>query len=195
MTQAGRPPAPAPMPARTHRPRFLACWLAAGAFVAGCAPMPEQPVPHAVVASQPPSSERSVMARVAAAGLYDIEVSRLAASRATSPRVRSFAQAVVDHRRQSREQLAALMRARGIAVPGQLAADKATKLRRLAALKPSPDFDAAYVRVVGIEDQAAHIALLERTRRATRDGELALWIDRTLPVLRRDLQSAQQLAG
>jgi putative membrane protein len=82
-----------------------------------------------------------------------------------------------------------------VPVPERLAAEKAAKLQRLQALRPSPDFDAAYVRVVGLEDDEQGIALLERARRETRDAGLAAWIDRTLPILRRDLQAAQQVAG
>jgi putative membrane protein len=135
------------------------------------------------------------MSRVAEDNLYEIEVSRLAAQRASSPRVRSLAQALGAHRLAARRQLAALMRSRGLPVAAHLAPDKAGKLQRLQALPRSAQFDAAYVRVVGLEDDEQGIALLERARRETRDQALAAWIDRTLPVLRRDLQASRQVAG
>jgi putative membrane protein len=171
---------------------------AAGALcllaLAACAPMPSAPPPRASV-SAAPGNEPAFMSRLAADHLYEIEVSRLAAHRATSPRVRLLAQTLASHRALARRQLAALMRARGLPVPARLTADKAAKLQRLQALRPSPDFDAAFVRVVGLEDDEQGIALLERARRETRDPALAAWIERTLPVLRHDLQAAQQLAG
>jgi putative membrane protein len=135
------------------------------------------------------------MSRIAADDLYEIEVSRLAAQRASNPRVRSLAQSLAAHRLAARRQLAALMRSRGVPVAARLTADKAGKLQRLQALPPSAQFDAAYVRVVGLEDDEQGIALLERARRETRDAALAAWIDRTLPVLRRDLQASRQVAG
>ncbi|NKE66023.1 DUF4142 domain-containing protein [Ramlibacter sp. RBP-2] len=169
----------------------------AGTLAAGCAPL-QPPVQPAVVVAPPAlapltAQERELLAQLAASSLYDIEVSRLAAARATSPRVRSYAQALAAHRVQSWQQLGTLMRARGMAVPTRLEGAAATKLQRLAAVPPSADFDAAYVRVVGIEDHAETVALLERARLATRDPLLAAWIDRSLPVLRGDMQAARQL--
>lgn len=169
----------------------------AAALAAGCSPL-QPPVQPAVVVAPPApapltAQERELLSRLAASSLYDIEVSRLAAARATSPRVRSYAQALAAHRVQSWQQLGALMRARGMGVPTRLEGAAATKLQRLAAVPPSAEFDAAYVRVVGIEDHAETVALLERARLDTRDPQLAAWIDRSLPVLRGDMQAARQL--
>lgn len=179
----------------------LALALAA-ALAAGCAPhvpLQEPAQPAVVVAPPAPApmtaQERELLARLAENGLYDIEVSRLAAARATSPRVRAYAQALASNRLQSWQQLAGLMRMRGMSVPTSLAGAAATKLQRLAAVPPSRDFDAAYVRVVGVEDHAETIALLERTRLETRDAPLAAWIDRSLPVLRSDMQAANRLVA
>ncbi|GEM_PF-2116941 len=168
------------------------------ALASGCAPMPGPEVPAQpalVVVSGLSDAERSFMARAAADGLYEVEVSRLAASRAISPRVRSYAQMVANHDAQVADELAALMRAKGLQPPAGLAPDKAAKLDRLAALKPSVDFDLGYVRVVGVEDHMAKIALFDQAQRDFRDRDLRAWIDRTLPVLRTDLGAAQALIG
>ena len=162
--------------------------------LAACAPLPSAP-PARPPVSAAPGQEPAFMSRIAADDLYEIEVSRLAAQRASNPRVRSLAQTLGAHRLAARRQLAALMRSRGVPVATQLAPDKAGKLQRLQGLPRSAEFDAAYVRVVGLEDDEQGIALLERARRETRDAALAAWIDRTLPVLRRDLQAARQVAG
>lgn len=168
------------------------------ALASGCAstPLPAVAVPSAVVAYGGLSdAERSFMARAAADGLYEVEVSRLAASRAIWPGVRSYAQMVANHDAQAANELAALTRATGLQPPTALAADKAAKLDRLAALRPSVDFDRGYVRVVGVEDHTAKIALFEQAQRDVRDRDLRAWIDRTLPVLRADLSAAQALMG
>lgn len=192
MTPMRAPPASG----ASSAPAALLLALAA-ALAAGCAPL-QPPVQPAVVVAPPApapltAQERELLSQLAASSLYDIEVSRLAAARATSPRVRSYAQALAAHRVQSWQQLGALMRARGMHVPTRLEGAAATKLQRLAAVPPSAEFDAAYVRVVGIEDHAETVALLERARLDTRDAQLAAWIDRSLPVLRGDMQAARQL--
>ncbi len=177
----------------------------AAALAAGCAPsLPLPPAPPvqppaqpAVVVVPPPApatpQELELLSQLAASSLYDIEVSRLAAARASSAPVRSYAQALAAHRVQAWQQLGGLMRLRGMAVPTQPDAAAAAKLQRLRAVPPSADFDAAYVRVVGIEDHAETIALLERTRLETPDPRLAAWIDRWLPVLRNDMRTARRL--
>lgn len=174
-----------------------AALVLAATLAAGCAPLqpPVQPAVVVVPAVPAPvtARERELLSQFARSALYEIEVSRLAAARATSPRVRSYAQALASHRVQSWQQLGALMRARGMHVPTRVQGAAATKLQRLAAVPPSADFDAAYVRVVGVEDHADTIELLERTRLETRDPQLAAWIDRSMPVLRGDLQAARQL--
>lgn len=169
----------------------------AGALAAGCAPL-QAPVQPAVVVAPPApapvaAAERELLSQLAASSLYEIEVSRLAAARATSPRVRSYARGLAAHRVQSWQQLGALMRARGMQVPTRPEGAAAAKLQRLAAVPPSAEFDAAYLRVVGIEDPAETVALLERARLDTRDPQLVAWIDRSLPVLRGDMQAARQL--
>ena len=164
-------------------------------LAAGCAPVrgPAPPAQPAAVASRLVDAERTFMTRAAAAGLYEAEVSRLAATRATSPQVRAYAQMLASHHAQANQELAALMRAKGLQPPVALTADKATKLHRLSALKPSSDFDRGYVRVVGVEDHIAAIALYEQGRRDARDRDLQGWIDRALQVLRNHLAAAQAL--
>jgi putative membrane protein len=151
--------------------------------------------PAVAAPEQLTAAERSFMTNVATRAMYEVEVSRLAVERATSPKVRAYAQTLLAHRQQVNSDLGALMRVKGVQRPAGLPADKSTKLHRLSALRPSPNFDEGYVRVVGVEDQAASIAMFERARRDSRDRDLRAWIDKTLPVLRGDLAAARNLAG
>lgn len=152
--------------------------------------------PHAVIVGPPlTAAERSFAMNAAAKGMYEVEVSRLAVERATSPAVRSYAQMMVQQHTQGNNELVALMSSRGITPPQGLPADRANKLHRLAALPPSDAFDNGYVRVVGIEDHQALIAQFEKARRDVKDRELRLWIERTLTIMRSHLKAAQALAA
>lgn len=180
------------------RARLAAALFLLAAVGAGCSSVPLYGVPGtppaAVVAPLPASAaDRTFLTQAANRALYEGEVSRLAASRAVSPRVRTFAQWLSTHRAQANSELAALMRAKGVPAPVGLAPHDATKLQRLAALPPSPDFDRGFVRVVGIEDHMASIDLFERARRATADRDVRAWIDRTLPTLRSELSAAKDI--
>ena len=139
--------------------------------------------------------ERRFVTRIATRYVYEIEVSKLAIDKALSPGVRDFAQAMVDHDSRMNDELVALMSAHGVAPPKGLPADRATKLHRLAALPRSDAFDNGYIRVVGIEDHRAEIAVFEKARREVRDRELRAYIDRSLAILRSHLTMAQSVAA
>src|SRR4051812_46473369 len=151
---------------------------------------------RAIVAATPFTAvERDFVTRVAAKNVYEIEVSKLAADKATSPAVRDFAQTMVLHHTQMNNELVDMMSAHGVAPPRSLPADKATKLHRLAALPRSDAFDNGYIRVVGIEDHRAAIAMFEKARANVRDRELRSFIDRSLTIMRTHLAAAQNAAA
>jgi putative membrane protein len=158
-------------------------------------PVAAAPSHAAAAPEQLTLAERTFMSQAVSRAMYETEVSRLAAERAMDPRVRSYAQTLAGHNTRVINELGAMMRAKGVPRPAGLAADKATKLHRLAALRPSPNFDLGYSRVVGIEDHQATIALYERARRYAMNHDLKAWIDKTLPVLRNQLAAAQALTG
>ena len=170
----------------------------AAALVAGCSSVHLPPVasrPATVVVAPLTEGERAFLTRVAAKSMYEVEVSRLAATRATDLRVRAYAQMLVMRHEQANGELIALMSAKGVPPPAGLTAKNATKLHRLASLPASAEFDKGYVRVVGIEDHASIIGQFEKVRATARDRDLKAWIDRTLPMLRRQLAVAQNLAA
>jgi putative membrane protein len=177
--------------------------LAVAALTSGCETLPgmrtgmgASPASRAVVApTRLSAAEREFAIKAATQGFYEVEVSRLAAERAVNSGVRAYAQMMVNHHTQANNELIALMSVKGVAPPKGLAADKKTKLHRLASLPPSAAFDSGYVRVVGIEDHRTNIAVFERAKRETRDRDLLAWIDRTLFTLRNHLAAAQSLAG
>jgi putative membrane protein len=176
--------------------------LGAMSLLAGCTAMPPNmgmgsaPARPAAVQASPWSAvERDFVMNVAAKGMYEIEVSKLASERALGREVRSYAQTLVRHHTQANNELIAMMSARGIAPPVGLAPDRATKLQRLAALPRSDAFDSGYVRVVGVEDHRAAIAAFEKARKDVRDRELRAWMDRTLGTLRNHLAMAQSIVA
>lgn len=173
-----------------------ACLAAAALSLAACGalsgPDMRMGASPAVASSTPLTVvERDFITKVAAKGMYEVEVSRLAADKAQSPAVRDFARTMVMHHTQMNNEIVAFMSARGIAPPKGLAADKATKLHRLASLPRSDAFDNGYIRVVGVEDHRTSIAMLEKARREVKDRQLREFIDRSLSTMRMHLQMAQ----
>jgi putative membrane protein len=176
------------------RPLVLA--IAAAAALAGCASQH-----HTAMGANPaPSAARLAAADLAfantAAGndMYEIEVSRVAMTRASNPQVRGYAQMLVDHHTTSSKELTAVLRAKGVAPPAALPPDKQAKIAQLSRLQGA-EFDREYIRVSGVQDHQTAIALFDQASRTLADPDLRGFAVKTLPVLRQHLQSAQNIAG
>lgn len=166
------------------------------ALAAGCAAPPE-PVARAGTAGAARTSGLQDPQFITAAvgnGRYEIQASRLAMYRAASPEVRGYAQMLVDHHTRANNELRALVRDRGMRLPGVLPRGKYAKLSRLASAT-GDEFDRTYIRLVGIEDHQTDIALFERASREARDPELRAWAGKTLPTLRSHLEAARSLSS
>jgi len=179
---------------------FRAAALAAFAFaflLAGCSLMPPD-MRMGAGPAQPykpvtpfTAVERDFVTRVASRNVYEIEVSKLAVEKGTSPAVRDYAQTMVVHHTQMNNELVDLMSLHGVPPPKGMPADRATKLHRLAALPRSDAFDNGYIRVIGIEDHRASIAMYEKARREVKNAELRAYIERSLTIMRTHLTMAQ----
>jgi putative membrane protein len=171
-------------------------FFAACAFVlAGCSLMPPDMRMGAGPAYAPVTPftavERDFVTRIATRNVYEIEVSKLAVEKGMSPAVRDYAQTMVVHHTQMNNELVDLMSLHGVPPPKGLPADRATKLHRLAALPRSDAFDNGYIRVIGIEDHRASIAMYEKARREVKNKDLRAYIERSITIMRTHLTMAQ----
>jgi putative membrane protein len=163
------------------------------ALAAGCA-APREPVARegTTAARTGVLQDRPLIAAAEGNGRYEIQASRMAMYRAASPQVRDYAQMLVDHHTRSHNALMELVRDWGMRLPGVLPRGKHARLGRLAAAT-GDDFDRMYIRLVGIEDHQADIALFERASREARDPEFRDWAGKALPTLRSHLEAARSL--
>ena len=135
-------------------------------------------------------ADRDFMLKAAGAGMYEVEVSRLAIERALNADVRAFAEKMVSEHTDANQELAALARARGVELPQKMPADKRKVIDRL---KKSNNFDKDYVNTVGLEDHKADIALFDKAHTQGSDEKLKTWTGEKLPILKTHLTYAQEL--
>ena len=136
-------------------------------------------------------ADRAFMLKAAGAGLYEVEVSRLAADKAESAEVKKYASMLVDDHTKANAELTALAEARGVKLPAQPPADKRERLTRMGTMSGAA-FDQAYVKQVGIGDHKADITMFEKASRTGKDPEIKAWVDGKLPTLREHLAAAQR---
>jgi putative membrane protein len=151
------------------------------------------PVP-AAAAARLSAADQQFVAVAAGAGLYEVEIARLAASRATNPQVRSYAQMLVEHHTANNNELIALVSAKGHRIGPGLPPTLQQRVTALSALSGAA-FDREFIRMTGVQDHTSAIAAFERGRTSVTDSDLRAYIDKSLPTLRQHLQAAQALGG
>ena len=161
---------------------------------AGPSALPGDGVPGAVAAGPLNTADKTFVAKVAAGGLYEVEVAKLAVDRANDPAVKSFATMLVDQHSAAHAELKALAAMRDVKLPDTVPPDKKHVMTELGK-KSGASFDQAFVKQVGIKDHEANIKLFESASKDTKDAQLKAWVDKTLPTLKDHLGAAQKLPG
>ena len=136
--------------------------------------------------------DRKFIEEAAGSGMFEVQVSQLAASKATDAQVKSYASMLVDHHTAANNELVKIANARGVELP---AAPKRSLRKDVEKLgkKSGAEFDRDYVREVGIKAHQKDIKLFEGASKDVKDPELKAFVDKTLPVLRDHLAQAQKL--
>lgn len=137
-------------------------------------------------------ADRAFVTKAAGGGLYEVEVSKLAESRASDPAVKQFAAMLVKDHTAANEELKQFAAAHNYPLPSVPPKDKQAAIDRLAKLSGAR-FDTAYREEVGLKDHKEDIKLFERASRATGNQLLKAWVDKTLPTLREHLKHAEEL--
>jgi putative membrane protein len=138
-------------------------------------------------------SDRTFMTNAAGSGLYEVEVSKMAAQKTESADVRNFAEMLVSHHTKANDELKALAASKSVELPKEMPADKKNKMQILEK-GTGRAFDRDFIKEVGISDHQKDIRQFEMASRSAKDADLKSWATKTLPTLKQHLGSAQQLA-
>ena len=136
--------------------------------------------------------DRKFIDEAANSGMFEVQVSQLAASKASDANVKSFAGMLVDHHTAANNELVKIANARGVELP---AAPKHSLRRDIDKLgkKNGEEFDRDFVRDVGIKAHQKDIKMFEKASKDVKDAELKAFVDKTLPLLREHLAAAEKL--
>ncbi|MGV3572148.1 MAG: DUF4142 domain-containing protein [Ramlibacter sp.] len=136
--------------------------------------------------------DRKFIEAAASSGMFEVQVSQLAASKATDAQVKSYASMLVDHHTAANNELVKIANARGVELP---AAPKRSLRKDIEKLgkKSGAEFDRDYVREVGIKAHEKDIKLFQKASKDAKDPELKAFAAKTLPVLQDHLAQAQKL--
>ncbi len=130
------------------------------------------------------------VAAAAQANMSEIELSKLALQRSQDPRVRDFAQRMIDNHTKAGNMLAVVAKQEHIPLPDALDVGHASKIASLAAL--TTDFDRAYVDTM-VAEHAAAVALFSDFATNGQDLYLKNFAQSTLPAVTADKATIETL--
>jgi putative membrane protein len=171
---------------------------ATAALLAGIQPVraADPPATRARAASHAVSdSDRTFMTKAAGAGLYEVEIAKMASQKAESADVKQFAEMLVKDHTAANDELKALAASKSVELPKDVPADKKNKMAMIENNRSGASFDRAFIQKVGVSDHQEDIKLFEMASRSAKDADVKAWATKTLPTLKEHLAEAQKLAG
>lgn len=136
--------------------------------------------------------DKDFVTKAARGGLAEVNLSNLAVRHTRNPRVGEFArQMIADHTQANRE-LIALANRKGISLPEKMD-DKHQKMWDKLAKMDGAEFDHAFMEGM-VKDHEEVVQLFETESKDGKDAELKEWAGRTLPVLKKHLELARNIA-
>ncbi|AVS78602.1 DUF305 domain-containing protein [Paracidovorax avenae] len=139
-------------------------------------------------------ADKSFLDDAAHNGHAEVKSSQLALQKARNPKVRTFAQQMVDDHTQANQELAALAAGKNVRVPEGPSLIQEGKLKLLGTADGA-DFDKRYMESMGLQAHRDTIELFEKGARDARDPEVKAFAQKTLPKLQQHLEMAQQVGG
>ncbi len=144
-------------------------------------------------ASRLQRADKSFLDDAAHSGHAEVKSSQLALTKAQNPKVRAFAQQMVDDHTKANQELAALAASKNVRVPEGPSLVQEGKIKLLGTADGA-DFDKRYMESMGLQAHRDTVALFEKGARDARDPDVKAFAQKTLPKLKHHLEMAQQLA-
>jgi putative membrane protein len=125
-------------------------------------------------------------------GMMEVQGGTVAQQKAMNQRVKDFGSMMVTDHSQANNELKSLVSSRGIMLPDSLGNKMQKDLAELSKLD-GKKFDSKYVSEM-VEDHKKDVQLFQQKAQTINDPDLKNWVNKTLPVLQKHLDSIQAIA-
>ncbi len=133
------------------------------------------------------------MTDAAQGGMMEVELGRLAATRATNAEVRQFAERMVTDHGRAGQELMQLASQKRVTLPSEMSATHRQAMERLSRLSGA-EFDREYVRQM-VTDHERDVTNFGAVSNNATDMDVKAFATRTLPTLREHQQMIGDIAG
>jgi putative membrane protein len=138
-----------------------------------------------------PTDPKGFMTQAAAGGLAEVELGRMASTKAQNPEVKKFAQMMVQDHTNANTELKSLAGKKNVTLPTELDAEHKAIRDRLNGLSGA-EFDKAYMEAM-VEDHEKTVDLFETQSEDGTDPDAKAFAAKTLPKLREHLKMAESI--
>lgn len=137
------------------------------------------------------SGDQQFIAEAAIDGRFEVEAGRLAATKASNPAVKRFAQKLVEDHSKANQQLESLPQAGQVLQSLSMPEDKRNAVDQLSQLS-GKEFDRAFIDQIVHEHEKA-VARFQEVAASAQDAQVKQFAAQTLPGLQQHLQTAKSL--
>lgn len=136
--------------------------------------------------------DRRFIEDTAASGLFVLQAAQLAATKASDPAVKDYANMMADYHSTANRELMQLATSKGLELPTAPARAMRREIEQLGK-KTGTEFDEEFVRKIGVREHERDIKRFQEASKDVKDPQLKAWIDKALPSLEQHLAQAQRL--
>lgn len=131
------------------------------------------------------------MTEAARGGIAEVELGRLAATKAANGEVKRFANMMVKDHSAANAELNDLASKKGVTLPAQMDPANQAKVEELRG-KVGAEFDRSYIEAM-VEAHEKDVAEFERQSASASDPDVKAFAAKTLPVLKKHLESVKAI--
>ena len=125
--------------------------------------------------------------------MAEVDLGKLAASKATNADVKQFGQRMVDDHGKANDELKSWASQKSVTLPADLDAKHKAEHARLEKLSGDA-FDRAYMSLM-VTDHNKDVAEFQKESKAAKDADLKAWAAKTLPTLQDHQKSAKEISA
>lgn len=129
--------------------------------------------------------------KAAIGGLAEVELGKLAASKATNSEIKSFANMMITDHGKANEELKSIAMSKNISLPTALD-DKHQKMWDDLNAKNGKDFDKKYADLM-VDDHQKDVDLMEKQAKEGVDPELKAFAAKTAPIVKSHLEKIKKI--
>jgi putative membrane protein len=139
------------------------------------------------------ATDRAFVMEAARGGMAEVEMGRVAVTKASNADVKQFGQRMVDDHGKANDELKSWASGKNVTLPTEISAKQKADLARLSKLSGAA-FDRANMTDM-VADHNKDVAAFQHASTTAKDPDLKSWAEKTLPTLQEHQKMAKEISA